>query len=334
MSKETLEWLNENTLIGFTDKRGKAWHYREGAGNHYTDAVPVEDVHTRLFSWTAEERPLYVPGGPDEDMVRVPDRKAVVRSDNAHVMGIFKSGYQPHQYGEWLVHNVGSILDADLRIGSAGLLKGGAVAWVSVEVPDTIVTPEGVAFRPNLLAATSFDGSVATTYKRVITNVVCDNTMSVALNEGGGQVHKIRHSKNSMGKLENAREALGIIHGAAEEFEAEVQRLTRKEVTPRTWDRILDAIAPLPEHNGEARTRALTMAENKRDQLTQLWNHDPRVAPWSGTAFGVWQAVNTYQHHVAIVRGAGRAERNMMAAVDGSYQEKDNAAMTRVLAVL
>ena len=27
MSRETLSWLNTNTLIGFTDKRGTAWHW-------------------------------------------------------------------------------------------------------------------------------------------------------------------------------------------------------------------------------------------------------------------------------------------------------------------
>ena len=28
MSQETLAWLNTNVLVGFTDKRGIAWHYR------------------------------------------------------------------------------------------------------------------------------------------------------------------------------------------------------------------------------------------------------------------------------------------------------------------
>jgi len=28
MSKESLQWLNSNTLIGCTDKRGTAWHWR------------------------------------------------------------------------------------------------------------------------------------------------------------------------------------------------------------------------------------------------------------------------------------------------------------------
>ena len=29
MSKETSEWLNQNCLIGFTNQRGTAWHYKE-----------------------------------------------------------------------------------------------------------------------------------------------------------------------------------------------------------------------------------------------------------------------------------------------------------------
>ncbi len=50
-------------------------------------------------------------------------------------------------------------------------------------MPDTITTPEGVAFRPNLLATTSFDGSIATTYKRTVTDTMCDNTRELALSE-------------------------------------------------------------------------------------------------------------------------------------------------------
>ena len=30
MSQETSQWLNTRTLIGFTDKRGNAWHYAGG----------------------------------------------------------------------------------------------------------------------------------------------------------------------------------------------------------------------------------------------------------------------------------------------------------------
>ncbi len=53
--------------------------------------------------------------------------------------------------------------------------------------PTTITTPEGVEFRPNLLATTSFDGSIATTFKRTVTATVCDNTRELALAEKAQQ---------------------------------------------------------------------------------------------------------------------------------------------------
>lgn len=337
MSRETYETLNTQTLIGFVAKRGHAWHYRaefQGTeSNHYDGAIPVQDVHRRLFDWTADSRPLFVQAG-DPDlcgaMFPVPDRQAIVRSDTEDVLGIFKSGYEIHQYGKWLVDTVSTILDDSLSIGSAGLLRNGAQAWVSIEVPETITTPEGVAFRPNLIACTSHDGSLATTYKRVVQVVVCDNTLAAGLSEKG-QTYKVKHSKYSNARIGEARQALAIVHTIADDFAAEVASLTRVDVSPKAWAAFLDAHAPMPTELG----RAYTMAQNERDELQRLWTHDSRVAPWAGTAFGVVQAVNTYTHHYGTVRGASRPERNMTRAVTGGVDTLDAstlATLTKVLA--
>jgi hypothetical protein len=103
-----------------------------------------------------------------------PTRKAIVRPDTGAILGVFRTGYRVHDYDQWLIHNVEGILDADLQIGSAGLLRGGAVAWVQVEMADTL-TAAGVEFRPFLTATTSLDGSIATTYQTGAQVVVCDN---------------------------------------------------------------------------------------------------------------------------------------------------------------
>ncbi len=55
--------------------------------------------------------------------------------------------------------------------------------------------------------------------------------------------------------------------------------------------------------------RSLTNARNKIDALDKLYRYDPRVAPWAGTAHGVLQAVNTWEHHGNRVTG-DRGERN------------------------
>jgi phage/plasmid-like protein (TIGR03299 family) len=332
MSMETAEWLNENTLIGFTAKRGNAWHYRAdlqgGESNHYPGAIPVADVERRLFHWKPVESPLYVESPVSGGLEVVPNRKAILRSDNGHPMGIFADGYEGHDYNKWLVENVESLLDTDLAIGSAVLLKGGAVASVSVEVPDTITTPEGVEFRPNLLAVTSFDGTIATTYKRTVTNVVCDNTMRAALSEKGQQF-KVKHTKSSKLKLAEARDAVSIVYSIADDFQAEVKRLCEITVSDKEWAKFLDAHAPLPEKVvGRPLTRgekmSLTRVENTRDTFAKLWNHDNRVTPWKGTAWGVVQAVNTFEHHEGSIKGGNRPERNLLLAAKGKWDDLDH----------
>jgi phage/plasmid-like protein (TIGR03299 family) len=325
MSQETLEWLNANTLIGFTSRRGHAWHYRasdQGSEpNHYAGAIPVRDVLRRLFHWQPTEGTVETTFMTEEGVTRItdPDRKAIVRPDVPTVLGVFKKGYRIHDYAQWLLSNVASLLDDDLSIGSAGLLRGGAVAWVQVEVPETCSTPEGVEFRPFLSAATSLDGSLSTTYTSGATVVVCDNTLSAALTESGAKQVKIRHSRNSLGRIAEARQALGIVHRVADDFAEQVRQLCQVQVSERAWSRFLDKATPAPAKPGRSRT----LAERRRDDLENLWSTDLRVAPWRGTAYGVVAAVNTYTHHLQQVRSAHRAERNMERAVTGQVHVLD-----------
>ena len=51
------------------------------------------------------------------------------------------------------------------------------------------------------------------------------------------------------------------------------------------------------------------------------------MTPWQGTAHGVLQAVNTYEHHLRPVRGTTRAERNQLRAVTGDIAELDRRAL-------
>lgn len=331
MSNETLEWLNANVLIGYTDKRGHAWHYRASAQgtepNHYPGSIPIGDVQRRLFGWRVESGPVMVQAGR-HSLVRAENRQAIYADDTGEVLGVFAEGYSIHQYQDWLLDKVASILDDGLSIGSAGLLRNRAQAWVSVEVPDTISTPEGVRFRPNLLACTSHDGSLATTYKRVVTNVVCDNTMSAGLGESG-QVIKIKHSRYSGFRVLDARKALAMVMAVADDFAAEVRQLCRVTVTDTAWREFLAAHVP----DGDT-PRSHTLADAERGELNRLWNYDERVAPWRNTGWGVVQAVNTYTHHYGTVRGTNRVERNLCRAVSGKTDALDVATVSTLDKVL
>lgn len=334
-----MEWLNTYTLIGFTEKRGNAWHYRAAdqgdEPNHYVGPVPVEDVRRRLLGWEAQEVPLYVPNDTHAfpTFVPVEGRKAIIRSDTRGVLGVFKDGYAPHQYDEWLVRNVESILDDQVSIGQAGLLKNGAQAWVSVELPDNVVTDSGIEVRPQLLATTSFDGSTATTYKLTSTIVVCDNTREIALS-GKGARFRLKHTRYSTLKLGEARNALGLLYDTRDAVSQEIEALIETEVTREQFNKLVDTLVPIPTENAGKTSRPVTIALNKQDAIRGLYANDPRVAPWAGTAFGVAQAFSTFNQHEGTIRGTSRALRNAGNALENTVRDQDKAVIDALELVL
>lgn len=333
MSLENLTVLNREQLIGFNVK---AWHFSpEHQGeepNHYPGAIPPADVRRRLFHWEAQEGTVSVSVMNNDGVLTIecPDRKAIVRPDTGKVLGMFKAGYLIHQH-QSLMDTVQDLVDApdsDLGVASAGLLKGGAVAYICLELPESIVTPEDVEFRPRLLGAGSHDGSLSSTFKRVVGLPVCDNTLSGCLLENGPTI-KVRHSRYSDVKLASVKDALGMMHTLPDDFSQQVAKLTAIKVDSNAWERVLKRLAPIPDLEGPGKTRA----ENKVLTLRRMWQHDNRVAPWSGTAYGVIQAVNTYVHHEQSVKG-DRVERNALKAVNGDIDKLDAGTLKMVLSVV
>lgn len=342
MSQETLEWLNQNTLIGFTSKRGNAWHWRASAQgaepNHYENEIPLEDVRRRLFSWTADDRKVYVEipatvddctGIDDEGnpvkLVLQTDWKAIVRSDTNEVFQIPTAGWKAHQADEWCIGNTQEIIGKKngLWVASAGALKGGRIVWLSIETPENVKTPEGMEFRPFLTAKGAFDGTGSSTWFTGSSLPVCDNTLFLAEGNATGR-YSVRHTRNSEFHVSSARQALGILDQQAEGFSNAVANLAKWNVSTRAWNNFLDASVPVDE---SVVGRGTTMAINKRDRLSDLYNYDTRVAPWKGTALGVVQAVNTYNTHDKIVRGAHRAERAQLNALNGLTAKLDAEAL-------
>jgi len=332
MSKETLEHLNTQVLIGFTEQRGTAWHYKKekqgSEPNHYPAAIPVGDVQRRLFSWQAVAMPMFITA-PDGTRHEVPNRQAIVRNDTWSVLGVPSKSYQPHQYDEWLLKQVSNLLDDDLSIGSAGLLKGGAVAWVQVEMSENWKVA-GVEFRPHLLATTSFNGEIATLYKRTCTIVVCDNTRAAALREDG-QEFRVKHTANSLLRLSEARDALYVVQQWGEDFSKEIENLMKVKVSDREFDRFLIILAPSDDRESK---QSQTRSENLRNTLRQMWQTDIRCAPFRGTGFGAVQTVNTWRQHIKPTR-AGRStlERTMLDTMTGITELEDRKVVEMLLAV-
>ena len=334
MSAETIEWLAENTLIGFTDKRGNAWHHREGNDNHFAGAVPEERA-LALLSYPVAEGAVTASVLTDDGVlvVEAPDRKAIVRVDTATVLGLFKSGYQMHQPREWCLENLDLILSGGLQIGSVVVLKGGAVAAVQAELPESrIATAPGaepVEYRPFVTAATSFDGSIATTYGRGAQVVVCDNTLSVALRSFDA-VTKIRHTRLSLNRVGEIRTNLAlVVEQSGDTFDAQFAELAAQVVSDAKFAAIVKSFTGVDK---APEGRSKTIAQNKEKALLDLWRRDERVAPWRGSAYGALAAFNTAAHHVFGAEKS-RVERNQQRVIEGEWDKIDSRILDLIASV-
>jgi|688.fasta_scaffold07683_19 phage/plasmid-like protein (TIGR03299 family) len=352
MSAETLEWLNANVMYGFAHHRtnwGAGTSFSNGQrpwfadSNYkflYPDAIPVEDVINNLFHWEPVEQiphfaipcDMATADGIDTSghpfrWVTDTRRKAIMRPDTNEVFGYFgASSYKVHSYGEWLIDNVATMLDAgEIGISSAGLLRGGGQAWVSIELPDDIEVEGAGHIRPCIIAATSLDGSLATTYATRIMRPECDNSLRLSLAASGGTL-RVKHSSRSLTRINDARQALGIVYQIGEQATEWFDMLASVDITDQQFNEIVRTLAPVPNPDvvdGKVKNqRAITIATNKQVELHDLWAHDHRAAPWNGTLAGAYHAVSTWQQHM-LPQDDVQIRRLMVGTVTGTYDKAE-----------
>jgi phage/plasmid-like protein (TIGR03299 family) len=240
MSQETLKSLNTNVLVGLGHI---PWHnddkLKDAESNLYPGFIPVEDVIRRIFNFDVNSQPVFTKSPLTGELFEIPNFKAQVPDNQELVYGIPSEGYVGHQYKQWLLDYVEHLIENGLTgIHTAGKLKEGAIGWVEIGVPEVFKTIQGVDFRSRLLATTSFNSDIATIYKLVKLLVVCDNTREGALSENGLDF-RVKHTKNSNSRIEDAKAALHLIERDQAQFAKEIATLTEWEVTEAQFQKLL-----------------------------------------------------------------------------------------------
>jgi phage/plasmid-like protein (TIGR03299 family) len=353
MTAETYQWLADNVLAGFAIARPPWWaKYAEREGhtpNLFDGPVPMDRVHTLLASWTPKTTrvldeedviELIKQGHAGADLIRMitescreGTHKLVKADDNNDRLGLVGVDSVLHTYREWLTDTVTECVGDEAQISSAGLLRNRAQAWVQIERPETAVGPAGVKFSPYVTLSTSLDASMATQINQNTTMTICDNTLSVTR----GQGLSFKHTSGSSSKLGVYRGVMSAIMQGEHDFRAVLERLLAEQVSDDAFDKFVAALVPIADDDLPAKK---TRSNRKRQQITDLYRTDERVAQWKGSAFGALQAVNTWDQHMSrLVNRTGvemddtnlRAMRNYADRMRAPKGETSDQATMRVL---
>lgn len=277
----------------FASRQEPAWH---GLGTVFDHDVTTEEMLklAHLDNWDVRLEPLEFPEGHRP----VTDHFALLRTNpfdqGTDVLSIVGQRYRPYQNEELLAFG-DAILDGGGRWETGGSIKQGRQVFASLltNLDDLVLDPNGAAdvVKNYLLLHTSHDGSTAIQAANTPVRVVCQNTLNIAL-RGVKQSFKIRHTQTAEGKVQAAREALGIQVAYFDEFAAEAQSMIETTVTDDKFLEIVTALYPKPD---EASKAAVTRWNNKVETLEGIYlgNGDgPNTTDnIRGTAWGVFNAL-------------------------------------------
>jgi phage/plasmid-like protein (TIGR03299 family) len=311
-----LETVNGQTA--FASLREPAWH---GLGTVFENEVTTKEMLdlAHLSNWNVRLEDVAIPDGFASDKsYSFVTRTNPFNPEQNDVLGVVGERYVPLQ-NEDLFDFGDLMLDGGGRWETAGSIKGGRQVFGSLALErETVLDPNGVSDKVNtyLLINTSHDGSVAIQASITPVRVVCANTLNLALSslkgkKGIKQSFKIRHTATASGKVQQAREALGLANAYMDEFDKLAQKMIETEITKAKFDELLALAYPAPEKDAKG---SFKKYNDKIDQLQAIY-----VGEYNNTIAGTaWGAFNAMTERLDWYRtGRGDSNESILASASG-----------------
>ena len=324
----------QNGKVSFASFREPAWH---NLGTVFTEEKTTAEMLSlaNLDGWNVRLEDMEIPSTLTSDKAyQYVLRTNPTDKNQTDVLGIVGERYVPLQ-NEDLFSFGDNILDGGGRWETAGSIKGGRVVFGSLALErETILDPTGVAdkVKTYLLINTSHDGSIAIQASITPVRVVCANTLNLALNQkkkknGVKQSFKIRHTQTAEGKIQIARETLGMANAYMDEFDIMAKAMIEKEVSAKQFNDIILAAYAKPDADSKG---SFKKWENKIDIINDIYTGE-----FNGMISGnAWGAFNALTERLDWYRSArGGSNESILASASG-FDPAINAEKNRLLKVV
>lgn len=284
--------------------REKPWHYATTKDRCKILAdVPnsAEALKLAGLDWTVEQTPVFM-----DDGTEIKNYKANIRSDDKTVLGIVTNRYKIVQNADAFSFTdaiVGETEDGIVRYETAGSLNGGKRVWLLAKMPTKKVLDDDV--EPYMVFSNSHDGTGAIKICMTPIRVVCNNTLSLALNTAQ-RSWSTKHIGNLDEKLAEARHCLGMANMYMDALNEEADRLANIKLDYEQINEILDQMFPVTENDSD---RKKANIQKVKDNYSICY-FMPDIAKFKGTAWAAVNAMSDMIGHSAPNRNTANYEEN------------------------
>ena len=220
----------------------------------------------------------------------IPDRWATVRTDTGAVLGIVDDRYEPVQNRDAFKFFDNLVGTDEAIYETAGSLGRGERVWILAKLPGYIKVNRKDIVGRYLLLSNSHDGSSLIRVKLTPIRVVCNNTLTAAL-QGAGDI-QIRHTANAEEDLKQAVSLLGLTNSLYEQLDAIFNRMALTKITDKQLQDYVNALVPDEPEGGD-----LKKNREIRDTFLTLHESGQGADLSRGTLWGAFNCVTEYTDH-------------------------------------
>jgi phage/plasmid-like protein (TIGR03299 family) len=291
-----------------------AWHRPGTVIGRATSSA--EAIGLAGLDWRVEQWPVRA-CDPDDPAAgaAVPAAVANVRADTRAVLGVVGRRYRVFQNREAFDFMDALVGDKLAMYETAGSLHGGRRVWMMARIPTEYRAGADDLIRPYVLLTNTHDGTQALRMIPTTVRVVCQNTLNLALREGGVEGLSVSHHPRLESRIAEARAKLGIIAARFDRFDEELHAMLAKDLSVAEaggyFRGLSGADLTLSGVEGPAVSqRQRNGRERVLGQMLANFDNDRNTLPGvRHTAWGAYNAVSEWADHQKGYRGGTVAEK-------------------------
>ena len=221
------------------------------------------------------------------------DEYKTVRTDTGDVLGIVPGSYEPIQNRDAFTFFDNLVGTGEAIYETAGTLGHGERIWILAKLPGFIKVHGNDIVNKYLLLINSHNGSSQVRVKLTPIRVVCNNTLTSAL-QGAGDV-QISHTPNALRDWEQAVKLIGLSNSLYEQLDIIFNDMASKKISEAQLQDYVQALVP---DNEETENNART--ENIRHSVLQLHASGRGANLSRGTLWSAFNSVTEYTDHMML----------------------------------
>lgn len=286
-------------------------------------SIPEALEYTHMSNWNVRKQPLLAQIADEDGLlqtVRVQDQHAVVRTNpfngSPEVLGTVGNRWTPFQNedGGGLLETIEDMSGA--KPVSMGVLGGGRKTFMCLQLPEgtSHVSPRtGIADVTNLYLTVfnSHDGFGS--LSAVITPIrpMCANQQRISESQARTRF-ALRHTGDAALRMAQLSEVIGESMDYRHIYGQQVERLIEREMEDDEVFREL--IKLLKANDPDLSDRAREIRTDTASTVLGIYRGSETVAPFRGTAYGLYNAFTEYtDHHMRVIVPDGGNARTVRA---------------------